>query len=618
MSTPALKSRITYLAPTVVSRGILAVVGGVVLLSAGTSGFLIVGSDLSVAPPAVESVESEFGEVAANESAIRTRVVVENPNERGFPVPATVGYDVYLNDVRAAEGSTSLGGLEAGRNEIRVRGTFDNTKVPAWWVSHVNRGERTELAIRPEVSVAGVYSESLPNRTTTVETDLLGPLAGEGSETVTVAGEDLLVVSNRSASWGEATAERTPVRFGVDLRNVHDRPVELDGTEYRIAMNDVVVGEGTTEDGIRLEPGESGTFVVAASLDSARMQEWWVSHLRRGETTTLSVEVYGVVEDDGERERLPLSAFDTELRFETDLLGDGSTTVEPVAGEAGGSLAPPEVTGVSSEWGEATDEHTEVVTEVGVRNPGGSGYGDLVEFELQEVTTINGVDASSGSTTTELPSGNGTVTLVSRMDNDAVPRWWSRHLENGERSTVRTETRGTADAGVTTLPLSLPDRERTVETDVLSNLNTDEPSAVTVTGQEVVTVEGTTASWGASTPERAAVEMAVTVTNERSVPVTLRDVTYTVALNDVRLADERELDRTVELPPGTTRTVEFTLYLDNSETAAWWPTHVRNGERSELRTDARGTVEVYGVSNRVDLDFLGTNATVETDLLAGE
>jgi LEA14-like dessication related protein len=112
--------------------------------------------------------------------------------------------------------------------------------------------------------------------------------------------------------------------------------------------------------------------------------------------------------------------------------------------------------------------------------------------------------------------------------------------------------------------------------------------------------------------------MAVTVTNERSVPVTLRDVTYTVALNDVRLADERELDRTVELPPGTTRTVEFTLYLDNSETAAWWPTHVRNGERSELRTDARGTVEVYGVSNRVDLDFLGTNATVETDLLAGE
>jgi LEA14-like dessication related protein len=446
----------------------------------------------------------------------------------------------------------------------------------------------------------------------------LGPLAGEGSETVTVAGEDLLVVSSRSASWGEATAERTPVRFGVDLQNVHDRPVELDGTEYRIAMNDVVVGEGTTEDGIRLEPGESGTFVVAASLDSARMQEWWVSHLRRGETTTLSVEVYGVVEDDGERERLPLSAFDTELRFETDLLGDGSTTVEPVAGEAGGSLAPPEVTGVSSEWGEATDEHTEVVTEVGVRNPGGSGYGDLVEFELQEVTTINGVDASSGSTTTELPSGNGTVTLVSRMDNDAVPRWWSRHLENGERSTVRTETRGTADAGVTTLPLSLPDRERTVETDVLSNLNTDEPSAVTVTGQEVVTVEGTTASWGASTPERAAVEMAVTVTNERSVPVTLRDVTYTVALNDVRLADERELDRTVELPPGTTRTVEFTLYLDNSETAAWWPTHVRNGERSELRTDARGTVEVYGVSNRVDLDFLGTNATVETDLLAGE
>ncbi|MEF8840731.1 MAG: LEA type 2 family protein [Haloarculaceae archaeon] len=588
-----------------------------VLLSAASSGFLILGGDLSFAPPAVESVESEFGEVAANESEIRTRVVVENPNG-GVPLPVSIRYDVYLNDVRAAEGSTSLGGLDAGRNEIRVPGTFDNTKVPAWWVSHVNRGERTELIIAPDVSVAGVYTRSLPDRTTTVETDLLGPLAGGGTETVTVAGEDLLVVSNRSASWGDATAERTPVRFAVDLRNVYDRPVELDGTEYRIVMNGVAVGEGTTDDGIHLEPGDSGTFLVNASLDSARMQEWWVTHLRRGETTTLSVEVYGVVEDDGERDRLPLSAFDTELLFETDLLGDGTTSVEPVDGNTSGSVPPPDVTGMRSRWGEATDEHTEVVTEVNVRNPGGTTYADLVELELAEDTTINGVAVSNGSTTAELPAGNGTLTLVSRQDNDAVPRWWSRHLNDGERSTVRTETRGTADAGVTTLPLSLPDRERTVETDVLSNIEQEEPSAVAVGGRDVLVVEETTASWGDSTPERAPIEMTVTVTNERSVPVTLRDVNYTVALGGVRLADERDLDRTFELPPKTTRTLEFTLYLNNSRTAAWWPRHVRNGERSELETEAHGTVEVFGAFERVELDFLGTDATVETDLLAEE
>ncbi|PSQ10687.1 hypothetical protein BRC93_08605 [Halobacteriales archaeon QS_5_70_15] len=617
MSTPSLNTSRANPTSTVVSRGVLAVACGVVLLASASTGFLILGSDLSVASPSVESVESEFGAVSANESEIRTRMVVDNPNERGFPVPATVGYTIYLNDVRAAEGSTSLDGLPAGRNEVRVPGTFDNSKVPAWWVSHVNRGERTELTIAPTVSVAGVYSESLPNRTTTVETDLLGPLAVGGTETVTVAGEDLLVVSNRTASWGEATAERTPVRFGVGLRNVHDRPVELEGTEYRIEMNGVVVGEGTTDDGIRLEPGESGRLPVNAALDSARMQDWWVSHLRRGETTTLSVEVYGVVEEDGERKRLPLSAFDRELRFETDLLGDGSTSVEPVAGNATGSVEPPEVTGTRSRWGEATDEYTEVVTEVGVRNPG-SAYADLVELELREGTSINGVVVSNGSTTAELPSGNGTLALVSRQDNDAVPRWWSRHIDNGERSTVVTETRGTAEVGVTTLPLSLPDRERSVSTDVLSEVESDEPSAVSVGGRDVATVPGTTAEWGDSTPERAPIEMTVTVTNERSVPMMLRDVNYTVALNGVRLADERELDRTFEIPPKTTRTLEFTLYLNNSRTAAWWPTHVRNGERSELTTEAYGTVEVFGASERVELDFLGTNATVETDLLAEE
>jgi len=618
MSPSPLKSRITYPTTTVVSRGLPAVVGVVVLLSAASSGFLILGGDLSVAAPTVESVESEFGNVTAAESEVQARVVVGNPNERGFPVPATVGYDVYLNEVRAAGGSTSVGGLAAGRTEIRVPGTFDNTKVPAWWVSHVNSGERTELTISPEISVAGVYSTSLPNRTTTVETDLLGPLAAGGTETVAVAGEDLLVVSNRSASWGEATTERTPVRFAADLRNVHDRPVELDGTEYRIEMNDVVVGEGTTDEGILLEPGESGTVIVNASLDTARMQDWWMTHLRRDETTTLSVEVYGVVEDGNERERVPLPAFDRELRFETDLLGDGSTSVEPVAGNESGSVAPPEVTGTRSRWGEATDEYTEVVTDVRVRNPGEDRYADLVELELREETTINEVPVSNGSTSAELPAGNGTVTLVSRQDNDAVPRWWSRHLDNGERSTVRTETRGTADVGVMTLPLSLPDRERTVTTDVLSNVEQAEPSAVTVSGRDVLVVESTTATWGESTPERGTIEMTVTITNERSVPVTLREVNYTVALNGVALADERDLGRTFELPPKTTRSIEFTLYLNNSRTAAWWPTHVRNDERSELSTAAYGTVEVSGGSERVELDFLGTDGTVETDLLAEE
>jgi LEA14-like dessication related protein len=107
MSPPALKPRIAYSTPTVVSRGILAVVGGVVLLSAASSGFLVLGDGLSFAPPAVESVESEFGEVAANESEIRTRVV-ENPNG-GVPLPVSIRYDVYLNDVPMAIEVTSRG-----------------------------------------------------------------------------------------------------------------------------------------------------------------------------------------------------------------------------------------------------------------------------------------------------------------------------------------------------------------------------------------------------------------------------------------------------------------------------------------------------------------------------
>lgn len=89
-------------------------VGGVVLLSAASSGFLFPSGDPSFSPAAVESMESEFGEVSRAESAIETRVVVDNPNEREFPVPATVRHTIYLRSIPLARGAT---GAEADGQE---------------------------------------------------------------------------------------------------------------------------------------------------------------------------------------------------------------------------------------------------------------------------------------------------------------------------------------------------------------------------------------------------------------------------------------------------------------------------------------------------------------------
>lgn len=179
-----------------------------------------------------------------------------------------------------------------------------------------------------------------------------------------------------------------------------------------------------------------------------------------------------------------------------------------------------------------------------------------------------------------------------------------------------TDVSGVADVDVTTLPVDLPDRNSTVETDVVSKLSSDEPSTIEQGGRTVATVTGTDAEWASATPERGEITMRVTLRNERTLSsVTLRDVNYTVALNDVRLADRRELGRTFEIPPGATRTLEFTVVLDHTKMADWWPTHVRNGERSRLDTRAFATVEVGGQTERTAFSFFGSNEIVETDVL---
>ena len=601
----------------VATKAVAALV--VVGLLAGGGFLFLTGGDLEYESPIVESIESEFGAASADRTALRTAVVVDNPNNRSLPAAATVGYVADLNGVRVASGERVGVGVPSGRSTIAVNGTFDNTQVPAWWVTHVNSGERSELTVRPSVSVAGVVDRAYPNRTTVIETDLLGALERGNESTVTLADREVLVVSNRTASWGTADAERTPVTFAVDLRNVHDRPVRLDGTEYRVEMNGVVVGEGTTDDGVVLEPGESETFAAEAALDTPRMQEWWVTHVRQGQTTNLSVRVYGVVENDGERKRLPLSVFDERLRFETRILGDGETTVTPVPREADDpAYTSPEVLGTSSRWGEVGESSTEVVTDVRVDNPNGPAYTDLLSLTVDQRTRINDVVVAENTSTVEtLPSGTGNVTVTAEKPHSTVPRWWASHVRNGERSRVVTNVSGVADVGVTTLPVDLPDRNGTVETNVIGKLSSEESSTIEQDGQAVATVTETRAEWANATAERGEIRMFVTVRNERLVsPLTIRDVNYTVALNDVRLADQRDLDRTFEVPPGATRTLEFVVVLDHTKMAEWWPTHVRNGERSQLNTRAFATVEAGGQSERTAFSFLGSNEVVETDVLA--
>ncbi|WP_276260847.1 LEA type 2 family protein [Haloglomus litoreum] len=601
------------------STKVAAAVGGIVLLAAagGGAALYFTGGDLSFEQPVVESVQTDFGTVTEESTGVETEVVVTNPNNQSFPGAASLDYQIYMNSVRVSDGSEGGIGLDPGRNVINFTAQLDNSRIPAWWVTHVNNDERTVVSTQARVGVAG-FGASLPPQNRSIETDLLGAFTNDSSSTVAIADREIMSVSNQRAEWGTADAEETPIAFSVDLSNVHDRDVRLDGTEYRIVMNDVVVGEGRTNDSIVLEPGESDTFTANAALDTPRMEQWWVTHLRDSQTTDLRVEVFGLVRDDGELKRVPLNVFDRRIRFETDFLGDEPTQVTELPAEDG--VAPefgePEVTDTTSRWGGVTEDTTEIITSVDVRNPNEGEFNDLLSLRVNQTTTVNDVPfARDTSTVEELPAGNSSFTISALADNDAVPRWWSRHINNGERSTVVTAASGTADIAVTTLPVDLPDRRTTQETDILASIESEENRAVrTEGGQRVLTILDTQAEWGESTPERAPLLVTAQVRNEQVAPITIERLDYVVDLNSVTIADNSTA-RSYNLGPGATRDITFRIYLDNQKMDEWWPTHVRNDEVTRMTTNTTAVVDTPDGTRRATFDIFGNGTTIETDFL---
>jgi LEA14-like dessication related protein len=345
------------------------------------------------------------------------------------------------------------------------------------------------------------------------------------------------------------------------------------------------------------------------------MADWWASHVRNDGRTNLSVSMYGVVDRDGQRQRVPVSLFDTGVQFETDLLGAGTTTATPIEtpDPAGMTYERPSIERFDRRWGNVSDAVTEIRSTVVLENPNTGAMADLLELSIGERVTINGVEVAADETDVgSLDSGTNEIQHAVEMDNDAVPQWWAAHVNNGERSTVVVDPSVTADVGVTKFDVGVDDRESTVETDVLAGLTAGDARPLTLDGQRVGTVHEVRAEWGTATTDRTPVELTVRIENTAPVAITVSDLGYDVRMNDVVVGDGSAATEH-RIPAGETRQVTFTIHLDSQSMDEWWVTHVRNGERTIIEYDATASVSARGRSTRIQV--LSTTTTLETDFL---
>ena len=326
--------------------GLVAVIGIAFLL-----GFLGV--------PAVEGVQNQFGSVNQSTTVIETDLTVRNPNPIGVSLGGTtVNYTVFMNEVPMANGLKEGVAVEQGTSTLAFTTQMRNEQIPPWWVSHIRNNETTEVLIDAQISssLLGGKTFEFPQEKT-IETDLIGNFNSDETRPIEadrpVVEDPVLFVNETSASWDREglSAERTPIDMGFTVYNPKPYPYAVSEIGYEIRMNGILVGEGSSEDVATIPPGSAETIDTRTAIRNGNLDEWWVSHLQRDQTTNLTIDfsvVVDPVEEDGPvggldrtvgEVRLPMDPLDYEETIETDIFGTKNETNASAAGSAEGSAS---------------------------------------------------------------------------------------------------------------------------------------------------------------------------------------------------------------------------------------------------------------------------------------
>lgn len=300
-----------------------AVLGLLVVSIGGAWSLGVIGT------PGVAGVNNAFGDVNESTTVIESELVVNNPNPIGVQLgDLSASYAVEMNGIRMATGEKSgLNVSERGNTSVPLRTEMNNSKLPAWWVSHVENGERTTLTVDASIH-SGIFGQRFsPQVEREVNTDIISAFNSDEDRPINadkpVLGDPVLWLNRTAGQWGAVNEERTEVEMEFDLHNPKAVPITITEIGYDIRMNGVTMGEGATEKSVVIPAGETKTVEATTYIRNQNLDEWWVTHLRNDQVTTLEIDLYATVDlsaAGGGTVRVPLDT--VEQTIETDMFGN--------------------------------------------------------------------------------------------------------------------------------------------------------------------------------------------------------------------------------------------------------------------------------------------------------
>lgn len=275
--------------------------------------------------------------------------------------------------------------------------------------------------------------------------------------------------------------------------------------------------------------------------------------------------------------------------------------------------SPPHISTYSLEWGEVTEDYTEVKIHLVVEN---SSLSPIIIDRVSGAIYFNEVKMGflvSPSPTVLLPMSSSPIELAAVVDNTKLGEWLCSHVERGEETEI--EISGYVLVGVEPIALKKPFTTKWVyQTNFCKTLSNTPPTELS-TPFGLVRVSKLSASWGEISSQSVELIYSVGVELENSQAVTVRELRCAVNVNGV----SREWVSSVNtlLKPGERATVTFSIELDEETLRKWWATHIANGESSAVSINVEGafSTEVFGVSYEFTTPIYQYKQEFSTNLL---
>jgi LEA14-like dessication related protein len=168
---------------------------------------------------------------------------------------------------------------------------LDNDKLVDWWVSHIKNGERTVMQVKSNLifNIFGYELKTPPmEQSNTFETSMLSQISIEGTS-LEVGGIKALEITRANAKWGDVDSKRTQIVIDAEVKNNMPVPIPVKFITYTIKMNGIDMGSGKVKSDAGIPPKSKRNIRVVMDIDNAKIPEWWVSHIKNGEKTTISI-----------------------------------------------------------------------------------------------------------------------------------------------------------------------------------------------------------------------------------------------------------------------------------------------------------------------------------------